>query len=56
MWRYALTPAGPRGTRVRLSYDWSAITDEARRAQSFPPFRLDHLTRSLTHLAGLVTR
>lgn len=55
VWRYDLRPVEPRVTEVTLSYDWSAITDEARQVQSFPPFPLFHLSNSLAHLAELST-
>jgi uncharacterized protein YndB with AHSA1/START domain len=55
VWRYDLAPAGPSGTRVTLSYDWSAVPDPLRQHIGFPPFPPDHLGNSLTHLAGLVT-
>ena len=52
VWRYDLDWEDG-GTQVTLSYDWSAITDEARKAQSFPPFGVEHLIASLDHLADL---
>ncbi len=57
IWRYDLAAAGPSGTEVTLSYDWSAVRDSLRERLPFrfPPFAADHLTNSLTHLAGLVT-
>ncbi|MGH3212607.1 MAG: SRPBCC family protein [Trebonia sp.] len=55
VWRYDLTPAGPSGTEVTLSYDWSAVPDVLRKHIRFPPFPPDHLGNSLAHLAGLVT-
>jgi hypothetical protein len=55
VWRYDLTPAGPSGTKVTLSYDWSAVPDVVREHISFPPFPADHLANSLTHLAELVS-
>ena len=55
VWRYDLAPAGPSGTTVTLSYDWSAVPAFLRQHISFPPFPPDHLGNSLTHLAGLVT-
>jgi hypothetical protein len=54
-WRYDLTPAGPRGTEITLSYDWSAVADDVRAYLTFPPFPPDHLANSLAHLAALVT-
>jgi len=54
-WRYDLAPAGPSGTTVTLSYDWSAVPGFLRQHIGFPPFPPDHLGNSLSHLAGLVT-
>jgi len=54
VWRYDLAPAGPSGTRVTLSYDWSAVGIAPRKYIQFPPFLPDHLDNSLAHLAGLV--
>jgi uncharacterized protein YndB with AHSA1/START domain len=55
VWRYDLVPAGSSGTKVTLSYDWSAVGDGPRQRIKFPPFAPDHLDNSLAHLAGLVT-
>jgi hypothetical protein len=55
VWRYDLAPAGPSGTKVTLSYDWSAVGDGPRQRIQFPPFSPDHLDNSLAHLADLVT-
>ena len=55
VWRYDLAPAGPSGTRVTLSYDWSAVPGSLRQHIGFPPFPPDHLGNSLAHLADLVT-
>ena len=55
VWRYDLAPAGPSGTKVTLSYDWSAVGDSPASASSSrrsPPITLDN---SLAHLADLVT-
>lgn len=52
-WRYDLCPAATGRTEVRLTYDWSGATAEARRVLDFPPFDVDHLERSLRHLATL---
>src|SRR4051812_45969171 len=38
VWRYDLTSAGPRGTEVTLSYDWSAVPVSIRQNIPFPPF------------------
>lgn len=55
VWRYDLDPAGPYGTTVILSYDWSAVPSFLRQHIGFPPFPPDHLGNSLSHLAGLVS-
>jgi hypothetical protein len=55
IWRYDLAALGPSDTEVRLSYDWSAVPDEARRGGQFPPFSPDHLASSLGHLGELVS-
>ena len=55
VWRYDLAPAGPSGTRVTLSYNWSAVPSSLRQHIGFPPFPPDHLDNSLAHLADLVT-
>ena len=55
VWRYDLVPAGPSGTRVTLSYDWSAVSDLTRERIGFPPFPQAHLDNSLAHLAELAT-
>jgi len=57
IWRYDLAPAGPSGTEVTLSYDWSAVPGSLRQRLPFPfpPFAADHLANSLAHLAELVT-
>ena len=57
IWRYDLAPAGPSGTEVTLSYDWSAVPGSLRQRLPFPfpPFAPDHLSNSLAHLAELVT-
>ncbi|MGO8883948.1 MAG: hypothetical protein ACLQI7_09640 [Streptosporangiaceae bacterium] len=49
-----LAPA-PSGTKVTLSYDWSAVPGFLRQHIGFPPFPPDHLSNSLAHLADLVT-
>ena len=55
VWRYDLAPAGPSGTTVTLSYDWSAVPGSLRQHIGFPPFPPDHLGNSLARLGGLVT-
>ena len=52
VWRYDLAPSG---TRVTLSYNWSAVPSSLRQHIGFPPFPPDHLDNSLAHLADLVT-
>ena len=54
VWRYDLAPAPARGTQVRLTYDWSGATRQARKVIEFPPFDAHHLDNSLRHLAALV--
>lgn len=55
IWRYDLTSAGPSGTKVTLSYDWSAVPEDVRERIGFPPFGPDHLDHSLAHIAELAT-
>lgn len=54
-WRYDLAPAADGGTEVRLTYDWSGATPQAREVIEFPPFGVEHLQNSLRHLAVLVS-
>lgn len=54
-WRYDLGPAADGGTEIRLTYDWSGATAQAREVIEFPPFDVEHLENSLRHLAVLVT-
>lgn len=54
-WRYDLTPAAGGGSHVRLTYDWSAATTQAREVIAFPPFGSERLKNSLRHLAALAT-
>ena len=54
LWRYDLAPAEPSGTKVTLSYDWSAVPGFLREHIGFPPFPPDHLANSLAHLARLI--
>ena len=51
IWRYDLAPAGPGGTEVTLTYDWSTVPAHIREYIQFPPFPVEHLTNSLHHLA-----
>ena len=53
-WRYDLEPIDPSHTKVTLTYDWSAVGAQVRAYLHFPPFGIDHLDRSLQHLADLV--
>ena len=55
IWRYDLTPASEGGTPVRLTYDWSSATQQAREAIGFPPFGVEDLAASLHHLEQLTT-
>ena len=52
LWRWELEPAGPAGTRVTHTYDWTQLTDENRlpRARATTP---DRLRASLDRLAAL---
>ncbi len=56
LWRYDLVPAGD-GTRVRLTYDWSA-TPQAVRDEfgGLPPFGADFLEQSLESLVSALAR
>ena len=54
IWRYDLEANGPSRTTVTLTYDWSAVPNETRKAIHFPPFGQDHLVNSLQHLSGLL--
>lgn len=54
-WRYDLLPEGD-GTRVRLTYDWSATPHPVREEiGGMPPFGVDFLDRSLESLAVALT-
>ena len=53
-WRYDLERLAD-GTRVTLTYDWSAVDQATRDRIGFPPFPPQHLDDSLAHLAELVT-
>jgi uncharacterized protein YndB with AHSA1/START domain len=52
LWRWELEPAGPSGTRVTCTYDWTRLTDETRlpRARATTA---DRLRASLDRLAAL---
>jgi len=52
LWRWELEPAGPGGTRVTHTYDWTHLTDKNR----FPAAQAttkEKLQRSLDRLAAL---
>jgi uncharacterized protein YndB with AHSA1/START domain len=49
-WVYRLAPDGEDDTKVTLTYDWSAVTDEAFR-KFFPVIDADGLAASLDLLA-----
>jgi hypothetical protein len=54
VWRYDLSSIGPSQTEVTLTYDWSAVPQQARDdIGGFPPFGAEHLDNSLKHLAQL---
>jgi uncharacterized protein YndB with AHSA1/START domain len=53
IWRYDLAPVGEAQTKVTLTYDWSATSQEVRDEIQFPPFDGSHLENSLRHLAEL---
>lgn len=53
VWRYDLDPVTESETKVRLSYDWSAVPRALRERITFPPFPPEHLENSLRHLAEL---
>jgi uncharacterized protein YndB with AHSA1/START domain len=52
LWRWELSPAGPSGTLVTCTYDWTRLTDSKRlpRARATTP---DRLRASLDRLAAL---
>ncbi len=55
VWRYDLTATADDATELRLTYDWSGATAEARKVINFPPFDVEHLQTSLRRLAELAT-
>lgn len=55
MERYDLDGAEPGQTRVRLTYDWSAVPAELRQHITFPPFPTSHLENSLANLGRLAS-
>jgi uncharacterized protein YndB with AHSA1/START domain len=55
-WLWELTPTGPDATDVRLTYDWSAVTDkEILSKVTFPLVTKDQLEDSLARLAESVS-
>ncbi|GAA4260766.1 SRPBCC family protein [Dietzia aurantiaca] len=52
-WRYDLEPTA-EGTRVQLTYDWSAVPLQLSEQFGLPPFRPDFLERSLRSLEEAV--
>lgn len=54
-WRYDLEPTAT-GTRIRLTYDWSAVPDVMREQFSLPPFQPSFLEKSLRHLEAALAR
>lgn len=53
-WRYDLAPEGA-GTRVTLTYDWSAVPPPLREEFGLPPFPPSFLEESLAALERAVT-
>ncbi|WP_299056665.1 SRPBCC family protein [uncultured Nocardioides sp.] len=53
-WRYDLVPEGADGTRVTLTYDWSAVGPGPREYLDFPMFPTGHLEASLRHVAAML--
>lgn len=54
-WVWELQPYGPDSTEVRLTYDWSNVTDrELLEKISFPLVQEDQLEESLNNLAAAV--
>ncbi|WP_130012782.1 SRPBCC family protein [Serinicoccus sediminis] len=55
-WVWELTPQGPDQTEVRLTYDWSKVTDkELLKKVSFPLVSEDEMETSLGNLAAATT-
>jgi hypothetical protein len=54
-WGYEVEPEGDDACLVTLTYDWSHVPSSIREYISFPPFGVDHLERSLGHLAELAS-
>lgn len=55
IWRYDLEPTAT-GTRIQLTYDWSAVPAELQEQFSLPPFQPSFLEKSLQHLEAALTR
>lgn len=53
IWRYDLVPE-PAGSRVRLTFDWTATPPQLASELGFPPFDTEFLDRSLAALADAV--
>jgi hypothetical protein len=54
-WVWELQPYGPDSTEVRLTYDWSKVTDrEVLTTVSFPLVKEPQLEKSLDNLAAAV--
>lgn len=54
-WVWELTPEGNESTNVRLTYDWSSVTDEEILSKvSFPLVTQEQLEESLGNLAAAV--
>lgn len=55
-WMYELEPEGPNATEVRLTYDWSKVTDQALlKKLKFPLVSKAQLEDSLAKLAETVS-
>lgn len=55
-WVWELTPSGPDHTEVALTYDWSAVTDQALlKKVGFPLVTEDQMEESLGKLASAVS-
>jgi len=55
-WMWELQPEGPNSTDVRLTYDWSKVTDKALLAKvHFPLVSKDQLEDSLAKLGEAVS-
>ncbi len=55
-WVWELMPTGPDATDVRLTYDWSGVTDQDLLSKiSFPLVTQEQLEDSLSNLAAAVS-